>query len=102
MLLAWVMNTSPVTRAVVLHHANGLHARPAELVARTALKFESRVEVICRNERADAKSILHLLTLGATDGSELTIEAEGADAPQAVEALAKLVESGFGELPGGD
>jgi len=37
----------------VLRHANGLHARPAELFARTALKFESRVELICRNERAD-------------------------------------------------
>jgi phosphocarrier protein HPr len=92
------MNTPPVTRAVVLRHANGLHARPAELFARTALKFDSRIDVINKNERADAKSILHLLTLGATDGSELVIEADGSDAEQAVEALAKLIEGGFDEI----
>jgi phosphotransferase system HPr (HPr) family protein len=45
----------------------------------------------------DAKSILHLLTLGATQGTELIIEADGPDAPEAVESLAKLIASGFVE-----
>jgi phosphotransferase system HPr (HPr) family protein len=92
------MNTPPVTRAVVIHHANGMHARPAELFARTALKSESRIEVRSNRETADGKSILHLLTLGAVDGTELVIEADGSDAEQAVDALAKLVESGFAEM----
>jgi phosphocarrier protein HPr len=91
------MNTPPATRAVLLNHSNGLHARPAELFARTALKFESRIEVLCRNERVDGKSILHLLTMGATQGTELVIEADGKDAEQAVEALARLVESDFAD-----
>jgi len=89
------MNTSPITRAVVIVNPNGLHARPAERLARTALDFESRIEIICRHERVDAKSILHLLTLGAVQGTELMIEAQGTDAEQAIEALATLVESGF-------
>jgi phosphocarrier protein HPr len=95
--LALNMNTPPVTRAVILNHSNGLHARPAELFARTAIKFESRIDVLCRNERIDGKSILHLLTMGATQGTELVIEAEGKDAEQAVEALARLVESDFAD-----
>ena len=91
------MSTSPVSRAVVIVNPNGLHARPAERVARTALQYQSRIDVLCRNERIDAKSILHLLTLGATQGTELIIEADGQDAQQAVDALAKLIASGFVE-----
>ena len=51
------MSTSPVTRAVVIVNTEGLHARPADMLARTALKFQSQIEVLCRNERVDAKSI---------------------------------------------
>ena len=91
------MSTSPVKRSVVIVNPNGLHARPAERVARTALQYQSRIDVLCRNERIDAKSILHLLTLGATQGTELIIEADGQDAQQAVDALAKLIASGFVE-----
>jgi phosphotransferase system HPr (HPr) family protein len=91
------MSTSLVTRTVVIRNPNGLHARPAERFAREAMRYQSRVEVLCRNERIDARSILMLLTMGATQGTELIIEAEGQDAQQAVEALATLVESGFVE-----
>jgi phosphotransferase system HPr (HPr) family protein len=91
------MSTSPVTRAVVIVNPNGLHARPAERLARMAMQYQSRIDVLCRNERLDAKSILHLLTLGATQGTELIIEADGPDAPEAVESLAKLIASGFVE-----
>lgn len=92
------MSKSPVTRVVVIANENGLHARPAELFARAAAKCEARIEVLCRGERVDAKSILELLTLNATPGTELTIEADGSDADQAVDALAQLVESRFAEI----
>jgi len=91
------MSTSPVTRTVVIVNPNGLHARPAERLAREAMRYQSRIEILCRNERVDAKSILHLLTLGAVQGTELVIEADGHDAQQAVESLSALVESGFVE-----
>jgi phosphotransferase system HPr (HPr) family protein len=91
------MSTFPVTRAVVIVNTEGLHARPADMLARTALKFRSRIEVVCRSERVDAKSTLNLLVLGATQGTELVIEADGDDATEAVDALAALVTSGFGE-----
>lgn len=91
------MSTSPVTRAVIIVNTEGLHARPADMLARTALKFRSRIEVICRNERVDAKSTLNLLILGATQGTEITIEADGDDAEEAVNTLAALVAGGFAE-----
>jgi phosphotransferase system HPr (HPr) family protein len=89
------MSSPPVTRVIVIQNPQGLHARPAEMFARTALGFQSRIEVIRGHERVDGKSILHLLTMGATQGTELTLEAEGDDANEAVEALAKLVDGGF-------
>lgn len=91
------MSTSPVTRAVVIVNSEGLHARPADMLARTALKFRSQIQIQCRNERVDAKSTLNLLILGATQGTEIIIEAEGDDAQEAVEALATLVAGGFTE-----
>jgi phosphocarrier protein HPr len=83
------------SRVVVIQNEQGLHARPAEMFARTALKFASQIEVIRGDRRVDGKSIIDLLTMGATQGTELTVEAEGHDATEAVEVLAKLVESGF-------
>lgn len=91
------MSTSPVTRAVTIVNTEGLHARPADMLARTALQYRSKIEVLCRNERVDAKSTLNLLILGATKGTEVTLVAEGDDAEEAVDALARLVASGFVE-----
>jgi phosphocarrier protein HPr len=91
------MSTTPVTRTVVIVNREGLHARPADMLARAAIKYQSRIQIVCRNERVDAKSTLNLLVLGATPGTELVIEADGDDAEQAVEELATLVTNGFGE-----
>ena len=82
-------------RTVVINNPQGLHARPAEVFARLALKFDSEIEVIRDSLRVDAKSILHVLTLGAAQGTELVLHAHGADAEAALEALARLVDSDF-------
>ncbi len=82
-------------KTVVISNPQGLHARPAELFARLALQFDSNIEVIRESNRVDAKSILHVLTLGAAQGTELTLQAQGDDAEAALEALVRLVESDF-------
>jgi phosphotransferase system HPr (HPr) family protein len=87
------------TRVVVVANAQGLHARPADMVARRASRFRARIEIVKGNERVDAKSVLGLLTLGAYQGIELTIHARGEDAEEAIEALAELFER---ELPAAD
>jgi phosphotransferase system HPr (HPr) family protein len=73
----------------------GLHIRPAELFSRLAMKFESEIEVVRDTLRVDAKSIMHMLTLGAEPGAELRLVARGVDAEVAVDALARFIENGF-------
>ena len=57
-----------------------------------ASNFQSRISVTGRNHCADGKSIMQVTMLAATQGTELTIKAEGEDAEQAIEALAQLIE----------
>lgn len=69
--------------------------RPLEMIARKAQSFQSQIHVIRGSNRADAKSLLHLLSLGAEAGMELEVEAIGADAGGAIEELVMLIESDF-------
>jgi phosphotransferase system HPr (HPr) family protein len=91
------MCTTLESRRLVITNPSGLHARPAEMFARTAMQFEAQVELIHCGQRVDGKSILHILTLGAAQGTELLLEVRGADARQAIEALAELVERNFAD-----
>jgi phosphotransferase system HPr (HPr) family protein len=81
-----------VTRQITVRGKNGMHARPADLFARQAARFQCKIEVVKQGVRVDAKSILDVLTLAAEQGTVLTLEAAGPDAQEALEALAKLVE----------
>jgi len=100
--LALVMSTPPIRRTVTILNTQGLHVRPAERFARTAMQFTAEIDVICHDQRVDAKSIMHLLTLGARQGTQLVLEALGDDAEQAVDELARLVETGFAMEPSAD
>ena len=86
------------TRSVTLVNPQGFHARPAHLFVKLAMTYSCNVEILKGNEVINGKSILDLLTLGAGNGTTLTLRACGPDADSAVEALAKLVEGGFGEM----
>lgn len=79
-------------RDVEIAGAAGLHARPAADFAAAAARFDSAILVIKGERRADAKSVLLLLTLDVRQGDRVTIRAEGGDAEQAVAALARLVD----------
>jgi phosphocarrier protein len=86
-----------VSREVVVGIEQGLHARPADLVAREARKWQSRIELVAERQRADGKSILDLLTLAAESGTRLVVEATGPDAREAVEAIGGLFDRNFTE-----
>ncbi len=75
----------------------GLHTRAAAIVVRTATRFKSRVSISNGEARANATSVLDLLTLAATRGTELLVEAEGPDARKAVEAIGNLIDRHFAE-----
>jgi len=84
-------------RAVKVLNTTGLHARPAGLFIETANRFRSAIRVAKGDREVDGKSVLGLMLLEITAGCELSIMAEGEDEEQAVEALAELVTSRFGE-----
>jgi galactitol PTS system EIIA component len=81
---------------LIIDHPVGLHARPATLFVKAASKYESDITVFCEGRKANAKSILNVLSLGAHQGCEITIQAEGQDAQQALDELEELVASNFG------
>ena len=82
---------------ITVQHPSGLHARPASVFVKTASQYKSDIRVVFGEKDVNAKSILSVLTLGANQGANITIKAEGEDSDQALKALTELIESNFGE-----
>ena len=97
------MHKNSPTRTVTVRNPEGLHARPADLLVRMASVYQSDILIGRDGELVDCKSILSLLTLGAAEGTVLTVSAEGGDAEEALNAIEELFEAGFddkNEAPG--
>lgn len=75
----------------------GMHLRPAQRFVQTVLKFKCDVFVENGGRRVNAKSIMGLLTLAASQGTRIIVICQGDDAEEALEAIRKLLDSGFGE-----
>ncbi len=86
-----------VEREVVIKNRAGMHARPAALLVQTANKFSSNIYFEKDSEQVNGKSIMGIITLGATYNTWLKIIADGKDETEAVEALARLFENKFEE-----
>ncbi len=84
-------------RVVTIVNRAGMHVRPAQKLAETAGRFASEVMVHSNGQSVNAKSIIEVLTLAATKGSQVVVIAEGHDAEKAVAAIEELVHGGFGE-----
>ena len=86
-----------MTRTLRIRNSRGLHARAAAKLVTVAERFSACVNVACRGQSVPACSIMGLMMLGAGQGAEITVEAEGWDAKEALEAIAGLIEAGFHE-----
>ena len=86
-----------VERIIKVINRAGIHARPSAMVVQTTKVFKSDVFFEKGSDRINAKSIMGVITLGATYGTELKIIAEGEDEEFALETLVKLFESKFEE-----
>lgn len=84
-------------RRVKIKNRLGLHARAAARFVHTASRFKARVTVARNGKTMDGKSILGILLLAASHGTDLDLTADGEDEAPALEALTSLIESGFGE-----
>jgi phosphocarrier protein HPr len=82
---------------VVIRNRLGLHARAAAKFVHLASRFRAQVRVSRDGRVVDGKSIMGILLLAAAYGTTIMISADGADADDALAALCKLVDNGFGE-----
>ncbi|MBN2714159.1 MAG: HPr family phosphocarrier protein [Planctomycetes bacterium] len=89
--------SNTVSETVTLTNRYGLHARPAALFVELCNRFSSEVEVCKDGMQVNGKNILDIMMLGAEPGSNLTLNANGSDAEEAVKQLVELVKSNFGE-----
>lgn len=78
---------------VTILNETGLHARPASIFVNTAAKFKSDLTIQKGEKQVNAKSILAVLSLGVTKGTEITISAQGEDEDEAVCRLVELIQS---------
>lgn len=86
-----------VCREVTILNRQGMHARPAMQIVEASNRFSSEVRIRKGQLQVNAKSIMEVMTLEATQGTVLTLEAEGGDADAAVEELARIVMEKFNE-----
>ena len=91
-------NTGPeLSRQVAIVNELGLHARSAAQIAALANRSTASVWIQKGNEKADASSIMDILTLACEKGSKITISIENKADFNILEAIIELVEGGFGE-----
>ena len=86
-----------ISRGLTIENGVGLHARPATFFVQKANSFKSSLWVEKEDCRVNAKSLLGVLSLGITKGTNITLIADGADEAVAVDGLAELIDGEFGE-----
>ncbi|MBE6712879.1 MAG: HPr family phosphocarrier protein [Clostridia bacterium] len=86
-----------ISKEVTVLNSVGLHARPATYFIQKANSYKSSLWVECGDRRANAKSLLGILSLGITKGTRINIIADGADEADALEGLSNLILAGFND-----
>lgn len=86
-----------ISQKVTIINETGLHARPASVFVSKAAKFKSELMVQKGEKQVNAKSILAVLSLGISKGTEITISAQGPDEEEAVNELVELIQLKFNE-----
>jgi phosphocarrier protein len=85
------------TATAKIINKKGLHARASAKIVEAAARFQSQITVSKDGQSVDARSIMGLMMLAASLGSDVRIEAAGPDAEEAMRAILALVEAKFGE-----
>jgi phosphocarrier protein len=86
-----------IIKKIEIKNKLGVHARAAALLVQTVNKFSAQVTFSKDGQIADGRSIMGVLTLAATQGSKIEVEASGEDAEQAVKAIERLIDRKFNE-----
>jgi phosphocarrier protein len=86
-----------ISKTFMIKNKFGLHARPSASFVQMANRFHCEIKVEKDGQVADGKSIMDLMMLAASQGAYITVNAQGEDALEALEALEGLIEGQFGE-----
>ena len=86
-----------ISEELTVKNQKGLHARPAQKLVRTTLGFRCETHITHNGYRVNAKSIMGVLTLAATQGTRLLVTCSGDDAQACIDALRHLFELGFSD-----
>lgn len=84
-------------QTLTITNTKGLHVRAATALSQTASRYDATITLEHGGERANAKSVMNLLLLVAPKGARVRVNAAGPDARAALDAIAELIEAGFGE-----
>jgi len=82
-----------VTKELVVNSSTGLHARPATLLVKKASSFKSNIYIEYKDKKANAKSLIGVLSLGVSKGAVITISINGDDEVYAMEELERIIET---------
>jgi phosphoenolpyruvate-protein phosphotransferase len=82
---------------IVIQNRTGLHARPAKVLVNLAKQFKSDINLQHGAKRANAKSMVSVLTLGAVSGSGITVQANGVDEEKAIAEIEAAIHLGLGD-----
>ena len=85
------------SKDISIKNSVGLHARPATFFIQKANSYKSSIWVESGDRRANAKSLLGVLSLAIVKGLNITLIADGPDEVEAIEGLSELIDSGFAE-----
>ncbi len=86
-----------ITKTFTISNKLGLHARAAAQLVKTVNRFNSEVTISNKKQSVNAKSIMGVLMLAAAKGTQITVQVEGSDASESIEAIEELINNKFGE-----
>lgn len=95
-MLSW-RKKNVVSRNVVVKNESGVHARPASVLAKTAMKCSSDILIKIGEKSINPKSVLNIMAAGIKSGTEITVECSGDTEKQDLQAIIDIIESGLGE-----
>jgi phosphocarrier protein len=86
-----------VSKNITIKNEQGMHMRPASLLAPMAAKYDSSVKIVFNGNEYDCKSVMFLMAACIKCGSEIELVCDGADEQNALDEIAAFIESGMGD-----
>ncbi|WP_134699203.1 HPr family phosphocarrier protein [Ammoniphilus sp. YIM 78166] len=80
-----------IQKEITVNLKQGLHARPATRFVKQAAAFGSQIQIIKKDQKADAKSILGIMSMAVSRGETITLTADGEDEQEAIKALEQIL-----------